>query len=187
MKFQLSQAEMILLNSLEGHDVNQFLELIFNVLMKLERKSFLLEENNPDNKANGFRDIKGFGLGKSLELSIPRDSLGIFLPKILLYMRDHDEEVQNLAYQLYLKGLTTRDVSSVLSSFYGKSYGKSSISRMNQEFIEIVTAWRNRKLDKNYPVLIIDALHSKVRRNGSVETEATYTVMGLRSDMNATF
>ncbi len=184
MKLQPIQVEEILLKTFEGKDVNQFLQLIFNVLMKLERKSFLTDEKCSSNKANGFREIKGFGLGKSLELRIPRDRLGNFLPKILLYMREHDEEMQNLAYQLYLKGLTTRDVSSILSSFYGKDYSKSSISRMNQEFVEIVNAWRNRNLHKHYPVLMIDALHSKVRRDSSIETEATYTVMGLRNDMS---
>ncbi len=184
MKLQPNQVEELLLKTFEGVNVNEFYQLFFDIMMKLERKSFLADENSRSNKANGFRVVKGFGHGKSLELRIPRDRLGNFLPKILLYMREHNEEMQNLAYQLYLKGLTTRDVSSILSSFYGKDYSKSSISRMNQEFVEIVNAWRNRKLHKHYPALIIDALHSKVRRDASVETEATYTVMGLRNDMS---
>jgi transposase-like protein len=55
---------------------------------------------------------------------------------------------------------------------------------MNQEFIEEVEQWRNRLLQKHYPILVIDALHSNIRRDHSVEMEATYTIIAVQEDMS---
>jgi transposase-like protein len=42
--------------------------------------------------------------------------------------------------------------------------------------------WRKRPLETHYPLLMLDAIHSKIRREPSVETEATYVVMSLKED-----
>ena len=54
---------------------------------------------------------------------------------------------------------------------------------MSQEFKDEVNDWRNRPLEDHYPVLMIDALFSNVRRGNAITNEATYTIIALRKDM----
>lgn len=184
MKYLPSQIQQIMTESIKGYGLNKFMQMMFNCLMKLDRKYFLL--NNPDspNKANGYRFGEVMGFGKSLKLKIPRDRLGNFYPILLGLIRNQEEELSKLAFSLYSKGLSVRDVSDVFNDIYGKHYSKSSISRMNQEFIEEVEMWRTRPLQKHYPIMVIDALHSHIRRENTVEIEATYTIIGVQEDMS---
>ena len=184
MKYMPSQIQHIMTESIKGYGLGKFMEMVFNCLMKLERKDFLLTNNNPSNKANGYRFSNAIGFGKMLKLEIPRDRLGNFYPVLLTLIRNQEEELANLAFNLYSKGLSVRDVSDIFDNIYGKHYSKSSISRMNQEFIEEVEQWRNRLLQKHYPILVIDALHSNIRRDHSVEMEATYTIIAVQEDMS---
>ena len=182
MEFSQSQIQEILTDAIESKGLNTLLETMLNCLMKIERKSFLAEQKNPSNKANGYRIGTTIGFQRQLKFSIPRDRLGHFYPVILAIIRNQEEELSKLAFNLYSKGLSTRDVSDVFNDLYGNKYSKSSISRMNQEFLEEAESWRNRVIEDNYPVIQIDALHSKVRRKNTIETEATYIVMGLKDD-----
>mgnify|MGYP006290364739 CR=1 FL=1 len=183
MNFKLNQIEQILTSSIQEHGVNQIIKMVLNCLMKLERKYFLKENKHwKSNKANGYRTTFTYGTGKKIQLKVPRDRLGHFYPVILALLRDQEFEMQQIAFELYSKGLSVRDVRDIFKNIYGKNYSKSSISNMNQEFKDIVNDWRKRPLEKHYPVLIIDALHSKIRRVDSIENEATYTIIGLRDD-----
>jgi len=150
--------------------------------MKFERKEFL-RLTDASNKGNGYRFGRAIGFGKSISLHIPRDRLGHFYPVLLTIIKSQEEELQRLAFNLYSKGLTTRDVGEIFEDIYGKAYSKTSISRINQSFQEEIFRWRNRTLNKHYPVLMIDALHTRIRRASSVEVEAVYTVLALQDDM----
>lgn len=45
-----------------------------------------------------------------------------------------------------------------------------------------VKQWLNRSLEGYYPVIFVDAIHIKVHRKRSVESEAFYVVMGIKED-----
>jgi len=183
MKYMPKQIQHIMTDSIEEYGLNKFMEMVFNCLMKLERKFFLQETGHNLNKAKGYRFGTAVDFGKSLRLEIPRDRLGNFYPLLLVLIKNQEEELSNLAFNLYSKDLSVRDVSDIFDNIYGKHYSKTSISKMNQEFIEEVEQWRNRPLKGHYPVLVIDALHSNIRRDHSVEMEATYTIIALQEDM----
>ena len=97
-------------------------------------------------------------------------------------MLDQQEErVKELCFELYGKGLTTRQIEDVVENIYGSSYSKSSISRITTDFGALVDSWLDRKLEAYYPVVYIDAIHLKVRRQ-TVATEALYILLGLKQD-----
>jgi hypothetical protein len=43
----------------------------------------------------------------------------------------------------------------------------------------VVEAWQNRPLAAIYPIIYLDAIHIKLRREGRVENTAIYTVLGV--------
>jgi transposase-like protein len=179
-KDQLQDTIQSLLNKEEG--LNELLEMILDGLMSLEREGFLSEHARPANKANGYRPGRASGYGKELSLRIPRDRLGNFQPVLWALLRDQTEQVRRLCFELYGKGLTTRQVGEITEKIYGTHYSSSAVSSFNQELAEQLDQWRQRPLQARYPVLYIDAIQVKVRRE-HVSSEAFYIVLGLTEDM----
>ena len=97
-------------------------------------------------------------------------------------LRDQHEEVRRLCFELYGKGLSASEVGQVTEKIYGQAYSSSAISNFTQQLADQIHDWRERPLAGRYPVILIDAIHKKVRR-GHVSSEAFYVVMGLTEGM----
>ena len=162
--------------------LNDLFAMMVNGLMLSERKVFLDTHQEPGNKGNGFRKAQRSGIGSKLSLSIPRDRLGHFKPVLLGLLDQQEDQVKNLCFELYGKGLTTRQIEQVVENIYGSSYSKSSVSRITTDMGAFVDAWLDRHLDHYYPIIYIDAIHIKVRRD-RVATEAFYILLALKEDL----
>lgn len=177
MEFTKLQLKTLIGNHIERENgLNEVLEMVLNGMMKTERKTAL--EHQQGNKANGYRPGRVYGHGKLLELRIPRDRNGEFYPKVLALLRSQQEEVDQLVSALYGQGLTQSQVGQVFERLYGRHYSSSQISRMIDWMHLEVEAWNNRQLETYYPIVFIDAIHVKVRRD-TVQNEAFYVVLGV--------
>jgi len=165
----------------EPGGLNNVYEMLINSLMYCERKAYLSDRKDVKNKANGYRQVTKSGIGSKLSLQIPRDRLGVFKPVIMGLINDQEEKIKDLCFNLYGKGLTTRQIEKVIQDIYGGGYSKSSVSRITADFTELVEQWRTRPLDSKYLVVYIDAFHQKVRRD-VVNSEAFYIMLGLKED-----
>jgi len=155
------------------------LEMTLNGLMYSERSIYL--NNSEHNKGNGYRKAFAVGMGKQIELKIPRDRLQMFQPMVLALIRDQSQQLEDLSFELYGNGLTTSQIGNMMHKIYGKYYSKSAISNITATFSEQMSQWRNRPLDTHYLAVYIDAIHLKVRR-GTVSSEAFYIIMGVKTD-----
>ncbi|SBS38134.1 Transposase, Mutator family [Marinomonas spartinae] len=161
--------------------VNRLLEMAMNSLMKAERSAYL-EAATKGNKANGYRSVTGYGIGDSLSLQIPRDRLGSFKPTLLNVMKDQTDSLNELCFELYAKGLTTRDIESITETIYGQHLSKSQISRITSSLSEAMQAFRDRPLNEYYPILYLDATFVKTKRE-RVSSEAYYIALAVLPDM----
>lgn len=176
-KVQLQASLSKLLEQENG--LTTVLEMTLNALMHSERSNYL--KQSTQNKGNGFRKAFAVGLGKQIELKIPRDRLGLFQPMVLALIRDQKQQLEDLSFELYGNGLTTSQIGSVMKKIYGKYYSKSAISNITSTFYNQMQLWRNRTLDSTYLAVYIDAIHLKVRR-GTVSSEAFYILLGVKED-----
>jgi putative transposase len=160
--------------------LNDLLSFTLNALMLGERSSYL-SENKSINKGNGFRYGTAFGLGQQIELKIPRDRLGAFKPFALLLLREQESYLREICFELYSKGLTTKQTGEVVEKIYGQHYSASTVSLINKQFYEQMELWRNRPLEQHYLVVYIDAIHQKVCRE-TISTEAVYVLLGIKED-----
>jgi len=182
LKLSKTQVQNVINDHIQKEDgLNDLFTMMINGLMLSERKTFLEEENIEGNKGNGYRQAKRSGIGSGLKLHIPRDRLGVFKPVVLGLLDQQEEQVKDLCFELYGKGLTTRQIEDVIKKIYGSSYSKSSVSRITTDFSVFVKSWLDRTLDSYYPIVYIDAIHIKVRRE-RVGTEAFYILLGLKED-----
>ena len=167
--------------------VERVLQVTFEAVLKAEQKGFLGygtgDKPIENNKRNGYRQsslIKG--LTNMFRISIPRDRLGLFKPMFLELLRDQTDRINDLAFNLYVKGLSTQEISDVVFDIYGKSVSKTTISNITDEVLIELDAWRNKPLQSQYYAIYIDALRIPLRRD-TVEKEAFYIALGLRKDL----
>jgi putative transposase len=179
MEFTKVQLRTLIYNHIKNKEngLNDILELTLNAMMQAERREELAEQGT-FNKANGYRPGRVYGNGKVLELRIPRDRNGTFYPKVLTLLRNQQEEIDRFVSALYVKGLTLAQVGETFEECYGRHYSSSSIGRMIQWMHEDIAQWRVRPLERRYPVIFIDCIHVKVRRD-TVHNEAFYVILAV--------
>jgi putative transposase len=116
-----------------------------------------------------------------MRVQIPRDRQGTFepvmVPKHARHMSGFDESV----ISLYAKGMTTGDIVNHLQDVYGSSVSKDLVSRVTDAVLEQMQAWQSRPSDALYPVVLVDAIHIKIRE-GQVHNRPVYVVMGITLD-----
>jgi len=166
---------------IKENGANELFEIFINSLMKIERDEHISQTRLNGNKGNGYRQIIKSGIQNGLNLKIPRDRLSSYKPIILAIINENEEKVKELSFELYGKGLSTRQVSDVIEKIYGKSCSKTTISRISQKYSQLIEEWRSRGLEKKYKVIMQDALYINVRRE-RVKKEAYYILLGLKED-----
>lgn len=81
------------------------------------------------------------------------------------------------------KGVSTRDVASILEEMGGFEVSAATVSRTMAELDDQIETFFYRPLNNlEYPYLIVDARYEKVRKNGRVVSQAVLIVAGIRDD-----
>jgi putative transposase len=133
---------------------------------------------NGGNSRNGTRTKTVFTEIGPVDIEVPRDRDGSFTPAIVRKRQRRLDGVDEIVLSLTARGLTTGEISAHFAEIYGASVSKETISRITDKVIEEMTEWRNRPLDRVYPVLFIDAIVVKVR-DGQVVNRPIYVVVGV--------
>ena len=80
---------------------------------------------------------------------------------------------------MYFQGVSTRRVANVLQTMCGGEISSSTVSRVAMELDEKLAEFRDRRLNDEYPYLIVDARYEKVRVDGKVISQAVMVVAGI--------
>jgi transposase-like protein len=133
---------------------------------------------NGGNSRNGYRTKTVLTEIGPVQIEVPRDRDGSFEPQIVRKRQRRLNGVDEIVLSLTARGLTTGEVAAHFAEVYGARVSKDTISRITDKVIEEMSEWRNRPLDRVYPVLFIDALVVKVR-DGQVVNRPIYVVIGV--------
>lgn len=80
---------------------------------------------------------------------------------------------------MYLKGMSTRDISSNLKSIYRIDISHKLVSKITDRVLCLANEWQNRSLYIIYPIVFMDAVHYKVRIDGRIINKAVYAAIGI--------
>jgi putative transposase len=117
-----------------------------------------------------------------LELEVPQDRKGHFSTEVFArYQRSEKALVSALA-EMYVQGVSTRKVKAITEELCGHAFSASSISRINQSLDEELKKFATRKLEEEYPYLILDARYEKVREDGVIRSHAVMIAIGINWD-----
>ncbi len=177
--------EIIIEQGFGGMD--QAMTIIINEAMKIERAKALQAnayERTPERlgRANGYKPKNVKSRLGNLGLQIPQVRDGVdFYPSALEKGERSERALKLSMAEMYIQGVTTRKVSSVLEKLCGLSFSSSDVSRASALLDTELELWRNRPIGK-VEYLIIDARYEKVRIAGSVVSCAVLVATGVLAD-----
>lgn len=118
----------------------------------------------------------------NLELCVPQDREGRFCTEVFeRYQRSERALISALA-EMYVQGVSTRKIKSITEQLCGHEFSASTISRMNKGLDEELERFSTRKLEEDYPYLILDARYERVREEGVIRTRAVLIAIGINKD-----
>ncbi len=134
---------------------------------------------NSGNNRNGHYAKKVRTSTGETNVQVPRDRNGEFEPQIIARYAGNTNELEEKILAMYAKGMSTRDIAGTLAELYGVDISAATISTITEKVWPLVEAWQNRPLARIYPIVYLDAIHIKLRREGRVANTAVYNVLGV--------
>jgi putative transposase len=117
-----------------------------------------------------------------LELRVPQDRQGRFRTEVFeRYQRSEKALVAALA-EMYVQGVSTRKVKAITEELCGHEFSASAISRINESLDEELAKFAGRKLEEEYPYLVVDARYEKIREDGVIRSQAVLVAIGINQD-----
>lgn len=174
---------MALVNDQGINAIGSAVQILLNETMKVERSRYL--GTNPYERstdridyANGFKDKTLNTRVGVIKVDVPQVRSCNFYPSALEKGQRSDQALGLAVAQMYLQGVSTRNVKAITEQLCGLEISSTEVSRICQKMDEPLSNWRNRKLGK-YPYLVVDALYEKVRHNGHVISLAVLIAYGI--------
>ena len=173
----------LLANGLDG--AAEALRILVNEASVIERAGYLkaapFERSVARvDHANGFKNKTMLTRLGSIDFDVPQVRGSGFYPSAL-EKGSRSEQAMNLALaEMYVQGVSTRRVITVLQSLLGPEISISStqISRCTEKLDSGLEAWRNRSLGVT-PYVVLDARYEKVRTGGQVVDCAVLIALGI--------
>jgi putative transposase len=119
----------------------------------------------------------------TLQLRVPQDRDGTFSTELFARYRRSEQALVTALMEMYLQGVSTRNVAAITEELCGTSFSKSQVSALVGRLDPELAAWRTRPLTAAaYPYLVVDARYEHARVDGRVVTLGVLVVAGVRDD-----
>ncbi|NOX35900.1 MAG: IS256 family transposase [Calditrichaeota bacterium] len=116
----------------------------------------------------------------TIELEVLRDRAGEFSTELFARYQRSEQAFVGTLLEMYLQGVSTRKVKRVVEQLCGESLSRSTVSNLVRRLDETLKRWRERRLEGEYPYLVIDARYEDIRDNGVVKSKAVLLVVGIK-------
>ncbi|MCP8970801.1 IS256 family transposase [Ectobacillus ponti] len=137
------------------------------------------EGTRSGNSRNGYskKTVKTkFG---NADLQVPRDRNGEYEPQIIKKYETTVNGLEDQIIGLYAKGMSTRDIEDHMKDLYGIDVSPTLVSKVTDKVMPAITEWQSRPLDAVYPIVFLDSIHFKVRKDNRIINKAAYSVLGI--------
>jgi len=142
-----------------------------------------LSQDLEKNRKNGTTSKTMKSANGTFELETPRDRNGSFEPEIVKKHQTHmSDELESKMLSLFALGNSYSQISDHIEDMYGVRFSKPAITAITDKLIPKLEEWKKRPLESIYPFVYLDAIHYKVREEGSYISKAFYTVLGVNLD-----
>ncbi|USS02529.1 IS256 family transposase [Clostridium septicum] len=165
------------LKDLFGGMLQQMLEAELDNHLGYEKHDY--QNKNTTNSRNGkSRKTMKSNLGY-VDLAVPRDRNAKFETQIIKQYETDVSHLESSIIGMYAKGMTTRDIASQVNEIYGITISPSMVSKITDKVIPMIREWQSRPLETVYPIVYLDAVYFKVRKDNTVVSKAAYAAIGV--------
>lgn len=133
------------------------------------------------NSRNGYsiKIIKSnFG---DIEINIPRDRNGEFIPKILTKYTKLTPDMEKKIIELYTEGYSTREISAKMLNEYNINISAGNVSVITERIFNELYQKTN---DKKYCSLSVNSINLNIINNGKAEVQKLYYIKAMDSEGN---
>src|SRR6516162_5456641 len=114
-----------------------------------------------------------------LELRVPQDRQGRFSTQLFeRYQRSEKALVAALG-EMYVQGVSTRKVKAITEELCRQEFSASTISAINRRLDEELKRFMCRRLEEEYPYVILDARYERIRQEGIISSRAVLVAIGV--------
>jgi putative transposase len=117
-----------------------------------------------------------------VELRVPQDRQGRFRTEIFERYQRSEKALVGALTEMYVQGVSTRKVKAITEELCGHEFAASTISRLNQTLDGELEKFATRRLEEEYPYVILDARYEKVREDGVIRSRAVLIAIGVNWD-----
>jgi transposase-like protein len=160
-----------------AHTIEEMLETELSEHLGYE--PYEVKGRNSGNSRNGRYGKKLRTSAGETTIQVPRDRTGDFEPQVVKKQVANTHELEEKIIGMYAKGMSVRNIQDTLQELYGVEVSPTTLSAITDKVWGLVEEWQNRSLASIYPIVYLDAIHIKLRRESKVENIAVYTVLGV--------
>ena len=171
----------------QGFDyLPELIRILVNVAMQAERQKHLgvdpyERSSERQGYANGFKPKTLKTRLGEITFDVPQVRDGSFYPGALEKGLRSERALTLALAEMYVQGVSTRRVKSIVEQLCGTSISSSQVSRAAAQLDETLEAWRTRPLDM-IRYLYLDARYEKVRMHGQIRDAAILIASGVAQD-----
>ena len=103
------------------------------------------------------------------QIAVPRSRQGLFRPSVFQRYQRRQEAVNDAVCNVFLRGISTRDVAEALKPLLNTTLSASTVSRITKRLNPLVKEFHQRKLLDEYQFLFLDGITISVK--GSLKTK----------------
>lgn len=117
-----------------------------------------------------------------LELRVPQDRQGRFSTELFERYQRSEKALVAALMEMYVQGVSTRRVKAITEELCGHEFSASAVSAINQKLDAELTRFMTRRLEEEYPYVILDARYERVREDGVGQSRAVLITLGIGWD-----
>ncbi|MBS5294275.1 MAG: IS256 family transposase [Bifidobacterium longum] len=117
-----------------------------------------------------------------MSLKVPKLKGAVFESAVIERYRRREESVEEALIDMYLAGVSTRQVDDVSQLLWGDRMPSQTLSDKLKKVYADIDEWRSRPLEQDYPYLFMDGVWHKRCWGGSVENVSILVAVGVGMD-----
>ena len=115
----------------------------------------------------------------TMYLLVPKLRQGGYVPFFVTEKKRSEQALIQVVQEAFINGVSTRKMERLAQSLGIEGISAGQVSTMTKELDEQVAWFRSRPLEREYPVIWVDALYEKIRFDGRVISMAVMVVAGI--------
>ena len=177
-------------NLLDGKQQDPLYQMMFmmmNMLMEMEANKITGSEKGEHNSnrtdyRSGTRQRRFDTRLGTFNLQIPKFRNTGYVPFFMQNKQRSEEALISMVVEAYTNGVSTRKIKHLAESLGIENISAGEVSTMNKNLDEMVKAFQEQPLEKEMPVLWIDAVYEKIRVGKHVKSMAVMIVKAINMD-----